>query len=237
MPNQNVSVISPQSDQSRSSTRSVVAGAKDAMLEVKEEASEVLHGARDVALETYDLAREALDHAAIVAEDAGGRTVSFVKRTSVATVKFVTLHPLPLAALGASLGWLFMSVRASGTTSSRTRRLGRNEVDRPLAHAALRATTKQRRLTGGRAMPLDVAGAVRELGAIELADRAADLTVLDPNQLYLHHSLVEQRSAQGRTSPERVPVVADSILGWYQRRSAFGRTVDEVIERLQYPGA
>lgn len=216
MPNQNASITSPN----KSAT----------------------HGSDNVAVETDDLAHDALDKAADVAHEAGDRAVSFVRRTSVATGTFVRLHPLPLTALGASLGWLFLSMRASRTSArrfeveSRRPRLGDLDVDRPLAQeGAHRGQTKRGTLLSGRGKPLDFDGAVRELGAMELADRAADLTVLDPDQLYLHRSQGEQGTARSRTSPARAPAPAGSIIGWYHRRSAFGRTVDEVIERLHYP--
>jgi ElaB/YqjD/DUF883 family membrane-anchored ribosome-binding protein len=101
--------------------RAAVSSAKDALSHVKEESSALLHGARDVAAESYGTARSFARDAAYSANDlahrASQRTVSYARGASYATGRFASTHALPLAFLGASLGWLAWSIRQEARRS------------------------------------------------------------------------------------------------------------------------
>jgi len=103
-------------DRVESAARGVVSGAKEALSDVRHEASALLHDAHDVAVDSYDSARGyALDvahDASALAQHASERTADYVRRASTATGRFATVHALPLAAVGASLGWLAWSMRS-----------------------------------------------------------------------------------------------------------------------------
>lgn len=111
------------SERVEGAARGVVSGAKEVLSDVKQEASALLHDAQDAAVDTYDSARgyavNVAHDASELAQRASERTVSYVRRASTATGKFATVHALPLAAVGASLGWLAWSMRSNSRRSER----------------------------------------------------------------------------------------------------------------------
>ena len=108
-------------DRVESAARGVVSGAMEKLSDVKQEAGALLHDAQDAAVDSYDTARDyalgVAHDASELAQRASERTVSYARRASTATGKFATVHALPLAALGASLGWLAWSVRSNSRRS------------------------------------------------------------------------------------------------------------------------
>jgi hypothetical protein len=77
-------------------------------------------------------------------------------------------------------------------------------------------------------MAIDLNTAERHLGAVVL-EQKPNRDDLDPAKLYLHHA----PSSNGAGA--EAARTSGKYFGWWGSKAAMGSTVDEVLERLEYP--
>jgi hypothetical protein len=76
--------------------------------------------------------------------------------------------------------------------------------------------------------------AARKLGAVVLEKKPADRTTLDPSKLHVTPMPVTGGAATAQAAATQARVKEGKILGWYKGVEAWGSTLQELAERLEY---